>query len=367
MTIRRVPGSKTWRVRRYVPGVGSIERTLKTIKKGEARYREGVVVKLIKAGALETLRLFKAGTLQIEDLVDADRHGRLEQVADNIRLQRPLAEAIDGWLPQSAPAKQSRRRYETSWKRFQKVGHATKQLPADATIYHLARIDYHKMRHHWGTSGSDWNKARAMISSFLTTYLGHLHHPFRLQVMGRLPAAREKKGRMPQETPEDFWSVVMAAPGHAQASYVAMAVLGVGPKEYLGIRQRDLNADQLTVVVNGTKSEHRQRVVAVDERFWGWIERAVPSRLQYRWLGVYWNRAREKAGCPELRMYDLRHLSAQYAGDRGVTDRDLTIHLGHSNPKMTHVYSRRGIARGIAKAIADSLEEGQVRGQVRGQ
>ena len=184
--------------------------------------------------------------------------------------------------------------------------------------------------------------------------------------MGRVPTARENKGRMP-ETPEDFWRLVMSAPKHAQASYVAMAVLGVGPKEYLAIRQRDLNPDQLTVVVNGTKSEYRQRVVAVDERFWGWIERAVPSRLQYRWLGVYWNRARESAGCPELRMYDLRHLSAQYAGDRGVTDRDLTIHLGHSNPKMTHVYSRRGIARGIAKAIADSLEEGQVRGQVGSQ
>lgn len=66
-----------------------------------------------------------------------------------------------------------------------------------------------------------------MLSSFLTTYLGHLHHPFRLQVMGRVPTARENKGRMPQETPEDFWRVVMSAPKHAQASYVAMAVLGV--------------------------------------------------------------------------------------------------------------------------------------------
>ncbi len=74
---------------------------------------------------------------------------------------------------------------------------------------------------------------------------------------------------------------------------------------------------------------------------------------------MYWNRAREKAKCPSLRMYDLRHLSAQYAGDRGVTDRDLTVHLGHSNPAVSHRYSRRGIARGVATAIADVLEEGQ--------
>ena len=316
-------------------------------------------MKLIKAGALETLRLFKNGTLEIDDLIDADRHGRLEQVADNIRLHRSLEEAIDGWFPQSAPAKDSRRRYQTSWHHFQTVGAATKQLKPTASVYHLSRIDYHKMRHHWGASDADWNRARAMISSFLTTYLGHVHHPFRLEVVGRMPRGQEPKGRMPQETAEDFWEVVVAAPAHAQASYVAMAVLGVGPKEYLGLRSEDLNADQLTVVVNGTKSEYRQRVVAVDERFWGWIERAVPSQLQYRWLGVYWNRAREKAKCPTLRMYDLRHLSAQYAGDRGVTDRDLTIHLGHADPKMSHVYSRRGIARGIAKVIADVLEEGQ--------
>ena len=51
MSIRKVPGSKTWRVRRYVKGVGSIERALKTTKKGEAQYREAIIVKLMKAGA----------------------------------------------------------------------------------------------------------------------------------------------------------------------------------------------------------------------------------------------------------------------------------------------------------------------------
>jgi integrase len=138
-----------------------------------------------------------------------------------------------------------------------------------------------------------------------------------------------------------------------------MAALGVGPGEYLTLQCEDLHPDDLEVHVRGTKNQHRDRYVAVDARLWGWIDRAVPAPLHERWLGVYWRRACQAAEVVGVRMYDLRHLSAQLAGDRGVTDRDLTVHLGHSNPGMSHRYSRRRTARLVAAAVAEGLLEGR--------
>ncbi len=218
----------------------------------------------------------------------------------------------------------------------------------------LVGVPWRRLRRDWGASDADWNRARAMISSFLTCHLGSVHHPHRLEVLAQIPLGRETRGVLPDATPADFWRVIAASPEYLRAAYVAMAVLGVGPGEYLGIRRPDLSCDQLTVLVNGTKTEHRRRVVAVDERLWTWIERAVPAPLGYRWLGEHWRRACRTAGV-ELRMYDLRHLSAQFAGDRGASDRDLAIHLGHSNPAMSHRYSRRAVARSVARASADEL------------
>ncbi len=353
----RVPDSRNFRFNRYVRGVGRITNSARTSRKTEFDYRNGILTKLIKAGALETLQLFKNGRLTIEELVDADRQQRLEQVAERLLLHRRLDVSIEAWLPESAKTEVSQKRYGCSWRRFQSIAIANRQLTATATIHDLNRVDYHKLKRGWGASDADWNRMRAMLSAFLSDYLGHMHHPFRLKVMGRIPRGAESDGRVPQTTPEEFWCVVMAAEPHVQASYVAMAVLGVGPGEYLGIREEDLSVEQLTVVINGTKTPRRRRVVAVDERLWGWIERAVPSQLQYKWLRTNWGRACKAAGVSGLRMYDLRHLSAQYAGDRGVTDRDLTIHLGHTNPTMSHRYSRRATARGVAKAIGDVLAE----------
>ena len=366
MSIRKLPGSSNYRVRRRDPTVGMIERTLRTSNRKEAQRRENVVHKLSKLGAMEALRMFKDGRLDINDLVDADRHGRLEQVAENLLMHRPLKSEIERWLPSSAPTKDSRRRYECSWRRFRRLTLELGILRANATVRDLSGIDFELLHRNWEASNADWNRTRAMISSFLTHYTGSVHSPLRLRVMGRYKQHPEPLGRIPDVDAATFWEIVRKASPHAQASYVAMAVLGCGPKEYLAIRPEDLDKKQMTVHIKGTKSVYRDRVVAVDERLWNWIDGAVPSNLQYRWLNEYWKRACKAAGVQGLRMYDLRHLSAQYAGDRGVTDRDLTIHLGHSNPSMSHRYSRRRTARGVAVAVADELVAG-LGGQVKGQ
>ncbi len=46
----------------------------------------------------------------------------------------------------------------------------------------------------------------------------------------------------------------------------------------------------------------------------------------------------------------------------GVTDRDLTVHLRHATPAMSHRYSRRAVAWVAAERVADELLRGRVAG-----
>lgn len=355
MTPTRNRGSKNYHFDRRFRGVGRIQSTSGTAKLKEFQRRDGLLTKLARLGDYDTLRALKAGRLRIEDLVTADKSGTLHLIADSLRLHRPLAAAVGAWLPTSARAPQSRRRYKVSWERLRRVARLT-----DAhTVAILAELDWPTLRLSWGASDADFNRMRAMLSRFLTMYLGDKYHPFRRQVMARVPLNEEPEGRVPDATPATFWAIIAKADQRLQASYVTMCALGAGPAEYLSLTRAHLNPERLTVHIPGTKRRQRDRTVAVDERLWPWVDRGIPSPLAYRWLNRYWKRACAAAEVDGLRMYDLRHLSAQFAADAGATDRDLTVHLGHADPKMSHKYSRRRQVRTVAKAAADTLLEGR--------
>lgn len=355
MTPQKMRGSKNYQFDRVVKGVGRIRCSAGTAGLKEYYRRDGILTKLVEAGALETLRLLKAGQLTIQDLVDADRHERVLRVADQLKLHKSLQAAVEAWLLNSAPAPESRRRYKVGWERFQK--HA--KITAASPVGELARVDYKKLHRYWGASDTDWNRSRATLSAFLTHYLGHLHHRFRLEVMGLYKTRREPEGRVPTLDAAGFWKFVERADERCQAAFVTMVLLTLGPAEYLSLTREDIDPESLLVHVRGTKNVTRDDWVAVDEEMWPWVDAGVPAPLRERWLRVYFNRAKDKAKLVDFRMYDLRHLGAQFAGDAGVTDRDLTVHLRHTNPKMSHRYSRRLISRKAAKGISDMLQQGR--------
>ncbi len=84
--------------------------------------------------------------------------------------------------------------------------------------------------------------------------------------------------------------------------------------------------------------------------------RVLPDRrFLTKQLRHCWNDAVARVGIEDFKMGDSRHLAAQFAGDEGMTDRDLAIYLGHTNPTMSHRYSRTPTARKVAKAVADRL------------
>lgn len=352
---KRAPAA-IYRFNRVVAGVGRIQNSAQTRIAQEYRRRDGVLSKLIEGGHLEVLRAFKGRALTMRELLDADRDGHLATVLRDRVLDAPLKAALDAWLPDSAKELASRRRYGVSARRL------LARLPEGITVRQLPDVNWRRLRREWGASDGDWNRARAMLSAFLSCHLGGKFHPHRLAVMAVCPRGQESPGVLPDATVNDFWRAVGAAPDYTRPAYVAMAVLGAGPKEYQGIRRVDLSPEQLTVLINGTKAPQRRRVVAVDPRLWSWVDRAVPAPLGTTWLRNHWKDACKAAGV-KLRLYDLRHCSAQFAADGGATDRDLTVHLGHSNPAMSHRYARRVVARGVALAIGDALLGPTLKGQ----
>lgn len=359
----RLSGSRHFKFDRILPGIGRFQASAQTANLSEFRRRDGILTKLVERGLLEPIRLLKADSLTWPELIEADRQDRLAQVAGDRKLDVGFWQAVGnldankgewdsgpGWLPVSAPVRESRRRYLVSLRKLRTLVGEPR-----LTVRQLPALDWRRLRKRWAGSQADWNRMRAAVSSFLTWHFDDEYHPARVAVVRKIPWKQEAPGPMPTATAAEFWTVVGKTPEHAKAAYVAMAILGVYPKEYVGIRPDDLTPNQRTVLVNGTKSWARQRVVAVHgDDAWTWVERAIPAPLAYGWLRKYWTRACNAAGV-RLPMRHLRHLSAQFAADGGASDRDLTVHLGHSNPATSHRYSRRLVARGVAKQISEAL------------
>lgn len=367
MVMTRVSGSRNLRFDRVIPGVGRLQGSSGTSKRGEFAYRNGLLTKLVQAGALDILREFKAQRLTMNDLIAADREHRLLQLAGEMKLERSLAVAIAAWLPISAPEPISRRRYQCSWDRLRRKVPALER----ATVRDLEKLDWRSLFRVWGASGSDWNRMRAMISAFLTHVTGHRHTPFRLAVVNkdRFPRGRESVGRVPDVSAEQFWQIVKLTPAYVQPTIVAFAALGCGHKEFDGIQPEDVNDLKREVRLVSRKGPDRDRVVVVAESLWPWVSRAIQCSVQRKWRLIHFKRAARKvahtgerpADCAcamcSLTLYDLRHLGAQLAADEGVHLRDIMGHLGHSNPKQTIRYARRRSAAAVGEAIGAALKE----------
>lgn len=74
-------------------------------------------------------------------------------------------------------------------------------------------------------------------------------------------------------------------------------------------------------------------------------------------LYKFWNAVRIEAGCPDLRMHDLRHSFASAAISAGLTLAQIGELLGHKSPQTTHRYAHLvdEAATAAANATADQI------------
>lgn len=340
------------RLDRVIRGIGRVHKSLGTSDRDEFGRREAIILKLRDRGALDILRAWVADQVSIGELVEADRLERLYLVLADQRVRRSLKDAVTRWLPTSAEAPASRGRYATSWRRFWRLS----GLRSTATVEVLATFDWAALKARWGASGSDWNKMRAMLSAFLTAYCGHVHAPFRLAVMGRLPRAEEGAEKDPQMAPAELWSLVKHVPKDRESVYVAMAALGTGPAEIRRLTADDLVPARCQAWVTGTKTGRKgKRLVTVAEWLWPYVEACVRAPRGYKWLRLHFNRARVKIGRPDLTMYALRHLFGQLAVEHGAPLSSVRDAMGHQDVQMTTRYTRRQGSELVARAVGEGL------------
>jgi len=349
MSRHRVSPNGSLRFDRRFRGVGRIALASGTRDVTLFHAFDRMLTELHEGGYVDVLRAIKSRQVTVQEVYDARRARRLTSVAADLVLYRPLWVAVDAWLPRSARAEASRKRYGTSFKALRERG----CLKDGATVQDLKRIDWNALQAIWGRSGADWNRLRAAVSAFLTAYLdGDKFHPFRRDVMKRFPRAREKE-RVPDLTPDAFWSLVDAAPDHAKAPFVCLVVTGLRVGEYLSLEAEHLMPLTKHIQVPGTKTEGSAAVIAVGEEAWKWVKAAVPSPLRYKWLRIHFKRAAKAVGLPDLRLHDLRHLCGQVLANQGLPEAKIQQAMRHASPAMTRRYTRQR-DRGEAAVALDA-------------
>jgi integrase len=359
--------------------------------------RDGILTALQENAQVSTLVAFKNGDVSIEQLVEQARDKGLAKAdlvtdlkrreflwhrksicprwhdKDGNELERENEKAehsveclgaIDKALPRMGRSPETRRRYKTSANKLKLSGF----LRDDARVSDLALIDYNELRADWWEgSAADWNHLGRMLSRFLTIHFGGGRrgeaHPTRIEIMDRFNSEYEGEGRLVDLSVDEFWSIVLRTPEHAQPGYVVLAVAGLRITEYEAVDDKKyLNLDACTIRV--PKGKTGGRVAKFDPAYRDWVARGIPCVLKHGWLREYFVRARKEVGREDIWLRDLRHCHAQWASDEGATEEQIGQQLGHRTARMTRKYTRQKNKGQVAAATARALSKAKVVGEI---
>lgn len=354
MAPHRVSKGGSYRFDRRFKGVGRIWRASGTTKAATFRRLNVMLTELYEDGYLDILKAIKDDRLTAQEVYQAKRAGRLSYLVADMLVERPLWQEVEAWVPHSAAAPASRKRYEVSMAALRAYG----PLGEDAKVSALADLDWRALRQTWPNSAADWNRMRAAVSRFLTMHLGDKYHPFRREVVGAIPRAKEPRAPMPDITPEVFWQIIDHVPEPLQAPFVAIAAMGLRPGEYLALEEHHLMPHTRSVRVPGTKTAGSADTVRLGPHAWAWVQRAVPSPIEYDQLYRTFKAAAEAAGHPDLLPRHLRNLHGMMLSDAGTPEAKIQTALRHATPSMTRRYvlqrSRGETARTVDEVLFPS-------------
>ncbi|MDH6132954.1 integrase [Kitasatospora sp. MAA4] len=91
-------------------------------------------------------------------------------------------------------------------------------------------------------------------------------------------------------------------------------------------------------------------------------EKGAPFRRTS--FGRIWKKARDKAGMPDFRFYDLRHTGNTLAATTGASLKELMARMGHASVRAALIYQHatserdKKIADGMDAAINEKLGRG---------
>jgi integrase len=351
----RVSKGGTYRIDRcFPPPVGRLAVSSGASTLAVFRQADACLMRLAERGRLDVLAAVKQGAVTVPQVLAADRSGKLDGLVASLTPspeQALLWAAVQSWLGPVSDRGPTAKRYGVSWAKLERLG----LLPTDARVADLATVEWRTVSRRWEASPADHNLMRRAVGRFLTCQLGDVYHPLRRAVMRSWKPLAEQE-RVPDLDVPTFWQVVHAAPEHVRAAFVAIVALGLRVGEYLRLHETDLHPLTKTVSIPGTKTAGSAAVLKVDPEMWPWVTAAVPAPVTYGWLRRYWKRALKTAGADtDLRLHDLRHLTAQVLVNAGQSEASVQTTMRHATPSMTRRYAKQRDHGENAAALARVL------------
>lgn len=352
-------GEGNFIINRRFNNVGTIKRSLGTKHPRVYRQRVALIEKLHKAEKYELLRAFRDGRVTIEAIVEADARGETGFTLSSLALHDNLWSAFERRIPEMAESKNTTARYAKSQRALKLK--AKKWLPEDAPVNALATVPWRELKASWGTSGTDWMHLRRAVSRFLTIHLDDVYHPFRREVIKRIPTAKVNKRKV-SLAPEQFEEIIGKANPEAAIGFWFLLATGMRGGEYapermseLRLTEKCLNARMHTIHNPAQKTDDAEAIHRIDPRIWHIVEAAVPARHGHRYYQDHWRAAADAAGYPHLKLHDLRHVHGQWAIDAKVPESKVQSSFRHKSPGMTREYLLTANTLEVSTAIADTI------------
>lgn len=380
-------------------GLGKVQLSTRAKTRREHDRRVVLFDELVADSQIGVITALLEKRVAWEELVDARRRHELsgKHALANVDLARPLfgpEGAIEQTLPRMGRAKATRARYGDSGAALERQ--KVVAWPREPMrVRDLVDIDWTTMADGWPNSASDWNNVVRFVSAFLTQYLGHKHHVFRLELMPKLSKLAEES-RVPDLSPALFRRILEQAPEYVRPCYVTLLLTGMRDRsEYLRCTEEHKLPVTKQIKVPGTKTKKAKAPIAVDPDWWDVVDSAIPAPVGYKALHKHWTRACVAVGAGRyvptgekrrvrvklkpghrysvgeqlayrvvdvteysgLRMHDLRHALGQWAHDAGEPLSRIKEMLRHSTLAMTERYARTGATQAVAKTVGALLRE----------
>jgi len=339
---------RTWYLKRELPGLGRVYKSLGTTRVAVAREREELLLKLAERGHLDIVRAWLDDALQLPALVEAHAAGRLHELAQRLRAPDVLlADAITHCLEAKAADVRpfTLDRYRAS------LAHILRFVGEKTTVRAALTTDQVQAlkgaRRRSGAAEETVNKDLIAVS-VLASYCRRKGWLAERPVIERFPT----RIRIRYLEPHELEVYLAAVRPRLRPLFELLVGTGMRLGEVLALRVCDLRfgAGETRALVEDAKSTAGVRAVFVPP----WVTASVQEHIRTeglrgadrlfpidRWQAQDEHyRARRLAGIVGYTLHDHRHTAAVYLARAGMPLPQLAQQLGHATIAMTMRYAR---------------------------
>lgn len=333
---------------RLIPALGRLVIRTGRMSRDFAKELDGAIVRAVKDGELEALKLLKARQVTPMEFAAANRANRLGA----LRPSPSLGPLLGQWLSSSDIRESSRMRYEQSWRLI------LSSMGPDPKLAELTSQWWVRFAASRQVSTSTLNRDRAAVLAFLgwARDIGFDPPAFRVRrlreepVQSRILSPGEIARLRELASPTD-WPILRL-----------LLETGMRQGEALSLRAEDVSPEARSVTIRpqlGVKSRHGPRAAQVSEGMWRHLRQLAllrPSRrlfpISRTTLREHWEKLSSTAAIRGVTLHGIRATFITVGLDNGVSVVDMQKLVGHSDVRVTMRYYRNRVEdREAAKRV----------------